>query len=197
MTRRGGRAIISSSSSSSSSPQPPPAVGAYEGETEDDEEEEDEGVTALNRRTTFLLFQLYIHSNAATLWNTEPHATRVLEALSNLPGVQVPTKSQLTHLLHSWGTHDPPIERRKMRGINGLQAGLLMGLIHKKDAWPTTQEGWKDLGTQLQACSVVGGGMDEFSPTYLKKKRRTCAWLSDASVRQAVAYSSSVMGSAS
>merc|ERR1711916_150566 len=187
-----------------------PAIGAYEEETEDDEgdevENEEEGkkkqeeeqddddntdVTPLNRRTTFLLFQLYIHSNASTLWNT---TTRVLQALSSLPGVQVPTKSQLTHLLHSWGTHDPPIERHKMRKINGLQAGLLMGIVHKDDAWPTTKEGWKDLGTQLQACGVVGGGMDEFSPTYLKKKRRSCAWLSDASVRQAVAYYSSVMG---
>ena len=198
VNRRGGRAIItsSSSSSSSSSSQSPPVVGAYEGETEDDEdqdEEEGEGAD-LNRRTTFLLFQLYIHSNAATLWNTEPHVTRVLQALSNLPGVQVPTKSQLTHLLHSWGTHDPPIERHKMRKINGLQAGLLMGIVHKDDAWPTSKDGWKDLGTQLQACGVVGGGMEEFSPTYLKKKRRSCAWLSDASVRQAVAYYSSVMG---
>merc|ERR1711916_160919 len=155
--------------------------------------EEDADTAALNGRTTFLLFQLYIHSNAGTLWNTEPHVTQVQEALSHLPGVQVPTKDQLTDLLYTWGGHNPPIERLKMRKINGLQAGLLIGLGHK-DAWPTSKEEWKDLRSQLQACGVVGGGMEEFSPTYLKKKRRTCAWLGDASVRQAVAYYSSVMG---
>ena len=185
----------SSSSSASASPSPP-AIGAYEEETEDDDDddEQDSDTTALNRRTTFLLFQLYIHSRLGTRWDTEPHVTQVRQALSHLPGVQVPTKDQLTDLLYTWGGQTPPIERRKMRGINGLQAGLLMGLVHKKDAWPTTKEEWKDLGSQLQACGVVGGGMEEFSSTYLKKKRRTCTWLGDASVRQAVAFYSSVMG---
>ena len=196
----------SSSSSSSESCSPSrPVFGAYEEEAEDAEdteavdvdvgkEEREEDVSSLNRRTTFLLLQLFIHSKASTRWETEPFISRVRDALSGLSEVQVPTQDQMKDLFFSWGRHNPPIERKKMRKINGLQAGVLMWLAHT-DGWPTTKEGWKELGAQLQACGVVEGGMKEFSPSYLKKKNRTCEWLTGESVRRAVEFYESVMGS--